>query len=122
MRVVCKYCDRQAVLRMGCEVYHGRPDLARKLFWVCTPCGARVGCHPGTDKPLGDLADANLRDARAAAHRALDRVWGDGSMTRGQAYRWLAGAIKVKPSRCHIGQFDESQCSAVVKAVRELLA
>jgi hypothetical protein len=34
-----------------------------------------VGCHKGTTKPLGRLADAELREWKKRAHAAFDPVW-----------------------------------------------
>jgi hypothetical protein len=84
------------------------------MFWVCTPCDARVGCHPGTVTPLGTPADAELRAARNAAHAAFDPLWDSGELTRTRAYAWLAERMGMRKEDVHIGHFDLAQCQRVV--------
>lgn len=117
MNVWCNYCHRDAELVGGNKIYPHRPDLLHKKFWRCTPCEAYVGCHPGTDKPLGRLANAELRRAKQRAHAAFDPLWKSGTMRRKDAYAWLAGAIGVAKQNCHIGMFDVDACRATVAAV-----
>lgn len=126
--VICPYCNKPAELVTGREVYPHRRDLWKKKFYVCLYCNARVGCHPGTSKPLGVPASAELRKARMAAHRVFDPLWrprhaGYGRVfkSRSEAYRWLADCLGIKAKRCHIGQFDEQQCEKTVAACREVV-
>lgn len=77
MTVICSYCNKPAELVTGKEIYPHRPDLYPKKFWRCRPCTAYVGCHKpnagygdGT-RPLGRLANAELRAAKSAAHAAF---------------------------------------------------
>lgn len=116
----CPYCGKPSRLTNGREVYPRarKPELIAKGFYICTPCDARVGCHPGTSTPLGDLANKPLRDARIAAHAAFDPLWQSGRMKRSAAYRWLAETLGIEPTETHIGMFDEATCARVVEAVR----
>lgn len=111
--VTCPYCGEPAALVFGEALYPHRPDLYAKQFYRCDPCDATVGCHPGTTKPLGRMANAELRWAKMEAHTAFDRLWKAGSMTRSAAYAWLAGALGIEKSDCHIGMFDVEQCLRV---------
>ena len=126
--VTCPYCQQPAPLVGGDVVYPHRLDLAAKNFYQCSPCDARVGCHPpetapgggqgdGT-VPLGRLANAELRKAKQDAHAAFDPLWKSGRMRRKDAYAWLAGLMKLKVKNTHIGEFDVAQCHAVVQAVQ----
>lgn len=110
----CPYCGKRTHLTDGAKVYPRRPDLANKLFYLCTPCDAFVGCHPGTERPLGVPANAALRSARQAAHRAFDPMWRRGGMSRGAAYSWLAHSLGIPAHDCHIGLFDEHTCERVI--------
>jgi len=114
MTVLCDYCGEPAELKTGNKVYHHRPDLEKKLFWVCDPCNARVGCHPGTTKPLGRLANSKLRYWKRQAHQAFDPIWRTGEKKRTQAYRWLAREMELDRDFCHIGMFDIDQCKQVI--------
>lgn len=111
---VCPYCDRRADFVTGNAIYPHRPDLFGKHFWVCSPCGAYVGCHPGTTNALGRLADAELRAWKQKAHAAFDPLWKGGKQKRHDAYGWLAEQLGIARQNTHIGMFDVDQCRRVV--------
>jgi hypothetical protein len=110
----CDYCDRLAERVNGKAIYPHRPDLVGKQFWRCQPCGAYVGCHPGTSTPLGRLANAQLRRAKQQAHAAFDPIWRSKERSRGEAYAWLAEQLGISKNNCHIGMFDVEMCERVV--------
>jgi hypothetical protein len=116
----CPYCGLAAVWYADSALlYHGR-DYGPA--WVCPPCGAWVGVHKGTDKPLGRLADAELRRAKMAAHAAFDPLWQarqhrsglSQGHARGKGYKWLAGELGLAAKDCHIGMLDVETCHRVV--------
>lgn len=109
----CPYCGGNAVYRYTSSHLYGGRDFGP--VWECAPCGAWVGCHDGTSKPLGRLANADLRAAKIAAHAAFDPLWRGGSMTRPEAYTWLAKQLGIPRKKCHIGMFDEASCYLVAK-------
>lgn len=111
----CPYCHEASEKVIGKEIYPYRADLWFKTFYRCEPCDAYVGCHPGTEVPLGRLANAELRAAKQMAHLAFDRKWKDGGMKRNEAYRWLAETLGIHKRECHIGMFDVSTCRRVVE-------
>lgn len=111
---ICPYCGEFSAKVDGQHVYPHRPDLFRKVFYVCDPCDARVGCHPGTEKPLGRLANAELRRAKSNAHAQFDPLWRQGVFkSRGAAYKWLARELGIDGGDCHIGMFDVETCELV---------
>ena len=116
--VTCPYCGHEASLVGGDIIYPHRPDLAEKAFYLCRPCDAYVGCHPGTRIPLGFLADAQLRRAKHATHAVFDPLWRSGRMSRKAAYGWLARRLGIPTEACHIGWFDLEQCSAAQQLCR----
>lgn len=123
--VKCPYCERHAELVGGEVIYPHRPDLGSKKFWLCTPCNAYVGCHAGDDgtRPLGRLADAELRAAKQQAHAAFDPLWSRPSHARArrrkEAYAWLAAQLGIGRKRCHIGEFDVETCERAIAICRE---
>lgn len=117
----CPYCSATALLVKGDAIYPGLPHLHHKSFWKCVCSDVYVGCHPGTDKPLGRLADAELRRAKSEAHGSFDRLWKSGLMKRGPAYGWLAGRLGIGVDQCHIGMFDVLLCKETVKICAEEL-
>jgi len=119
-RPICPYCQNEALRVTGDKLYPRRADLHTKTFYACPPCHAYVGCHPGTDRPLGALANQSLRRWRNRAHFAFDPLWkGTGApLSRTEAYRWLAGELGIKGEDCHIGLFDEDACRRTVEISR----
>jgi DNA-directed RNA polymerase subunit RPC12/RpoP len=119
LSVTCPYCNIEAIMTDGEDIYPHRSDLWKKKFYKCGQCGAYVGCHPNSTRPLGRLANAELRKAKSVAHLAFDKLWRDGPLSRSVAYAWLSGAMGIPESECHIGMFDVDQCNAVVQIMKE---
>lgn len=123
--IICPYCQRGAELVGGDVIYPSRPDLSHKKFWLCTPCNAYVGCHEQGDgtRPLGRLADAELRAAKQEAHRVFDPLWRSPANQRAgqrkRAYTWLAEQLGISRKRCHIGKFDVETCTRATAICRE---
>ena len=115
---LCPYCGGRSELVTGDVIYPRRRDLRSKSFYRCKPCGAWVGCHPGTVTPLGRLANDALRRAKSAAHAAFDSHWQSRRMSRGDAYSRLAAELGIDRSDCHIGMFDEELCARTVELCR----
>lgn len=111
----CPYCGELSKLVYGDVVYPHRGDLRNKPFYLCGPCKAWVGCHPGTTTPLGRLADAGLRKAKSAAHAAFDPFWRSGKMSRGTAYAKLGDELGIPREEVHIGMMDAERCRRVVE-------
>ena len=115
-KVTCPYCFKPAKLVGGDAIYKNRPDLIEQKFYQCIPCGAYVGCHPDTIRPLGTLANAQLRRARTAAHRILDPLWNKiGAKKRTEVYGWLAEQMGIEKKYCHIGKFSVEDCLKVIE-------
>ena len=110
--VLCSYCARPAVLVDSAEV-HSR---SYGKVWLCRPCNAWVGVHPGTTKPLGRLANATLRRLKIKAHDAFDPHWKADPTQRQFAYSALAYVLGIPLDGCHIGEFDEAMCQRVIDA------
>lgn len=110
----CPYCEQFSELVTGDVIYPHRPDLFHKKFYLCRADDAYVGTHPGTEVPLGGLANAALRKAKTQAHAAFDPLWKDGSRTRKEAYAMLAKALGIEKKYCHIGMFDITLCKRTV--------
>lgn len=119
--LLCPYCERPAAFLPSSAAVYGGRDFGP--VWACHPCGAWVGCHPGTNRPLGRLADRDLRQAKIAAHRAFDRLWQrkmaaervSKKKARSAGYRWLAAQLGIEPRDCHIGMMDAGLCRRVVE-------
>lgn len=116
MSPICPYCGQESRPAGGDEIYPHRPDLHHKQFFLCAPCDAYVGTHERSGKPLGRLANAELRYLKSAAHRAFDPLWKGGRFgSRRKAYAWLAEQMELPPTEAHIGMFNEDQCREVIR-------
>lgn len=123
----CPYCQRPSVPATGADIYKHRPDLAHLKFFWCEPCLAYVGTHRHDGKPLGTLANAELRKLRNEAHAVFDPIWlepewetlKERSRIRRKAYAWLAQSMGLTVDECHIAMFNEDQCKLVIKLCRE---
>lgn len=113
--VFCPYCKREAELIKASEI--SAEEKLGEYVWYCRQCKAYVGVHKGTELPKGQLANRDLRILRIKAHSFFDPIWQSGQMTHTEAYEWLARETGLKNP--HIGQADEEQCKAIIKACIE---
>lgn len=114
--VWCPYCRRPARLVDATEIYVRSYRVGGKA-WLCRPCGAWVGTHRNSPshKPLGRLANAELRAWKQRAHEAFDPLYRFGFMSRSEAYGWLAREMKLPAEKAHIGMFGVEQCRRLVE-------
>ena len=118
----CPYCGAEVVLKEAYEVYGTERSKKYPKMWVCSnfpKCDAYVGCHEGTDIPMGRLANARLRTLKMEAHKQVDVLWKSGLMSRREAYRWLADMMNMELDDCHIGMFDIKRCQQVIHLCRK---
>ena len=81
-------------------------------------CDARVTTHPGSIKPLGTLADKELRRWRSLAHCKFDPLWQSGVFSSRQAaYKWLSKAMKLPLEKTHVAMFNLRQCQRAITCV-----
>lgn len=128
--VLCDYCGRPAeFLPSSARLYGGR-DYGPA--YRCDPCDAHVGVHKGTTKPLGRLANAELRALKREVHRLFDPLWilywqaypdledrnsRIRAVQRGRCYSWLAAQLGIATDECHVGMFDPDRCRAAIAAM-----
>ena len=113
----CPYCGAPTQLADDSEIY-GRPYSGK--IWICRPCRAWVGCHRGTRRALGRVADKRLRVLKHRAHDVFDLLWKEGHMTRSEAYVALSEILGLPPGHTHIGMFDADLCRRVI-TISELI-
>ena len=123
----CDYCGAPADRVTGSEIYPHRNDLGHKVFWRCVPCQSWVGCHLGTDRPLGRLANAELRNWKRAARDAFDPLWrGQTNNKKRQreakslAYAALARELGIPREEAHIGMMTVELCQRIVAIIEKL--
>lgn len=114
---VCPNCGVSAVTKKRKIITGDNTD--NEWVWICPnypKCDMYVGCHPGTFKPLGTLADNDLRALRWRAHKAMDTCWKSGRMSRDEAYEELQVVLEVGSNEAHIGKLDSEQCEKVIES------
>lgn len=117
----CPKCKAPAVIMHGVDLFPNRSELAEKPYWVCSTCDSRVGCHPNTTEPLGELADEATRRARRGLHAIFDPHWlkaRNNGKARVAAYARLAKELGIADHECHVGRFSVDQCRRAVEIVR----
>ena len=110
-RMRCPYCGSPVILRSADGIY--RENSQGAMLYVCSrypECDAYVKVHPGTNIPMGSLANHELRTLRRTAHYYFDQLYKTGRMTRQESYRWLADKICVPLKDAHIGHLGEYYC------------
>lgn len=112
----CLYCHQLSKKVSGKEIYPHHPDLKNLIFYRCLSCNAYIGTHKGTNKPLGNLASKELREARAKAYAAFEKKWIESHLTRSSAYNWLCVKLKISENESNIGLFDINMCKRLIEA------
>lgn len=119
----CQYCGGTVVLRSADGIYH--ENHSHTMLYVCSNyprCDAYVRTHPGTNIPVGTLANHELRTLRNQAHHYFDQLYLSGLMSKQDAYLWLAGLLQVPLSKAHIGFLGEYYCNEVIAESKKLFA
>lgn len=121
-RMRCPYCGSPVALRSVGGIY--KENNRGTMLYVCArypECDAYVRVQPGTNIPLGSLADRDLRALRNQAHRYFNQLYLSGLMTKENAYAWLSDQISAPRKEAHIGHLGEYYCKLVIDKSRELL-
>lgn len=111
--VKCPYCDSEANL-VDSKVIYGR---SYGMVYLCSQyplCDAYVGVHRGTDRPLGRMANAELREWKKKAHALFDPLWKSKRLSRGKCYLFLQDMMELTGDEAHIGMFDIDKCKKLV--------
>jgi hypothetical protein len=114
---ICPYCGKKPKL-VDSSIVYGK---SYGLIYYCKPCDAYVGTHKDTEKPLGRLANKELRYFKKLAHSFFDSIWHQKIMNRHGAYKWLSEIMVLPPEHTHIGMFDVDQCKKVVEESKKIL-
>ena len=113
----CQYCQEEAIWCENKTVY-GKNYGRSYMMWLCKPCDAYVGCHHNTERPLGTLANRELRELRKKCHKLFDEFWHD-KESRTAAYMWLQDKMGLHRTQAHIGKFDKEKCLKLITIIKE---
>lgn len=96
IKIYCVECSKMVIPRMvsGNVVYPGFAKVAHNHFWQCVHCRNFVGCHENANqnkfRPLGVIANKELKQARIRIHNLLDPLWRAGKVKRSELYAILS--------------------------------
>lgn len=110
-KVLCPYCPWEKAEWGDNSRIYGRNFGKSYKCYLCTKCGAYVWCHKNSRKPLGTLANKELRGLRMQAHALFDPMWQSGKMTRKNAYTMLSDHFGHE---VHIGESNEEKCKEII--------
>ena len=111
IKIICPYCGQPAEWVENKEIY-GKNYGKSYMMWLCRKDDAYVGCHQNTKKPLGTIANYELRQWRKQSHASFDPFWKVWGMKRDEAYQML----KTKFGKeVHIGESDIEMCKKIIK-------
>lgn len=118
---VCPYCQSCAVLCDASAVY-GPKYQGKFNLWVCADypeCDSYVGVHKDQvePKPLGTMANTELRTLRKRVHAIFDPLWKPGPnqrfkgrKARVEAYWWLSDSMGITGRQFHTAEANEDEC------------
>ena len=116
-QIYCPYCGAPAVCRPSSTVY-GADTIDRKSYlYICSnwpSCDAYVSAHKTDRRPMGTLANGNLRHKRILAHQALEKLQKERHMDKWASYVWLQTKLGLDAHHAHIGMFSEQLCDQVI--------
>jgi len=108
--MICPYCKNEAKWCENKEKY-GKNFGKSYMCYYCKPCDAYVGCHENTTRPLGTMANKELRGWRMKAHDSVDPLWREGKMPRREVYKMLNEKLGKS---VHIGESDIEMCKQII--------
>ena len=114
MKIYCMGCEQviEARLTSGAERYPHRPDLADIPQYTHDQCGTWVGTHHKSTnplKPLGILATPEMYKWRIAIHDAIDWIWQQKHMKRGQIYAFMAKELGYQYHTGELRSIEEAK-------------
>jgi len=114
---LCPYCKSESKL-VDSSIIYGK---SYGPIHYCQPCDAYVGCHKGTNKALGRLANKELRHWKKEAHLYFDKLWKDCGENRSEVYGHLGDHLQLDPEHTHIGMFGIDTCKKVINWSKQKL-
>lgn len=107
--MICPFCNKEAEWCENKAIY-GRNYGKSFMCYYCKDCDAYVGCHNNTRKPLGTMANKELREWRRKTHYHIDPIWKEGKMPRKSFYGFIS---KILGFEFHVGEADIELCKKV---------
>lgn len=110
----CPYCKKTAEWCENKKIY-GKNYGKSYMCYYCKNCDAYVGCHQNTRKPLGTMANKELRKWRIKTHSIIDPLWKSGKLKRHEVYKKLK---KILGKEVHVGESDIDTCKKIINLIK----
>lgn len=109
----CRYCGCDVKKKTQKEVY-GKNYNGRLVF-QCEGCDAMIGTHED-GRPLGILANKELRRWRSALHEAFDPLWKKTRWDRQETYNKVFPQAGIHEEHLrHIGMLDLRETKKLIR-------
>lgn len=108
----CPYCGKSAEWVENKEIY-GRNYGKSYMCYLCKSCDAYVGCHENSRKPLGRMANRELREWRKKAKNMfIAEKIGDwkNKPKKKESYAWLKNLMGKE---FHFGDSTIEECKFI---------
>ena len=115
MKIFCVECQKDIKPKKvsGSMVYPLSPRLAHDSFWMCNSCKNFIGCHKNANKnktrPLGVIANKELKQARIQLHNIIDPIWQSEKMKRGSVYAVISKELGYTYHTGELRSVDEAR-------------
>lgn len=114
----CNLCGGDEVQYMKSVDLYGR-NYGSGYIYRCKQCGAYTGTHKSNPrKPLGILADAEMRKLRCKCHSIFDHRWHN-RKERSEEYRKLAARLGLPEEECHFAKMDKETLKKALEVLEE---
>lgn len=113
----CPFCSSEVVLTSNKEIY-GK-EFGNGKCYLCRKCKASVGTHNGTTRPLGILANREMKILKKTCHDLFDITWKNKILNRTEAYKRLARSLGIKQEDCHFGHFEIDMLINAIKVLSD---
>jgi len=116
IKVFCPYCGKEAEWVENRAIY-GKNYGKSYMCYLCKDCDAYVGCENNTRRPLGTMANRELREWRKRVHAVIDPLWRSGKLSRDVVYTKLSDMLGYE---YHTAESDIPTCKKILESVNEV--
>lgn len=115
----CPYCNKKAIWCENKEIY-GRNYGKSYMCYYCKDCDAYVGCHNNTKKPLGRMANKELRELRKESKNLwINKIVGGNYRNRklrSRGYKYLRNLLNKE---FHFGDSTIEECTLIINKLKK---
>ena len=111
--MICNICGSTNVNLVSNSYIYGKEYGKYPYVYLCADCKAYVGVHPN-NKPLGILADDEMRTLRKQCHDLFDKKWTN-KKERTKQYDILGSRLGLDKGKCHFSWMNKDELRNAIK-------